>query len=71
MTTLYENEYQVRSVIARYQREAADTNQLAPVADRQADVVARVAGGFVQTIRRLVHGARQHTRRAAVPVLKH
>jgi hypothetical protein len=69
MTTLYENEYQIRSVIARYHREAADANQLAPVADRQTGIVASVAGGLVQTLRRLVHTTRKEGQRDSTPVM--
>lgn len=58
MSTLYENEHQVQSVISRYHREAREANQLASGNGREADVVERTTGNVLQAFRRFVHGLR-------------
>jgi hypothetical protein len=70
MTTLYENEYQVRSVTARYQREAAEANQRALADDGHAYGAKGAAKALVHTFHHVVNAARAHSRHASTPILK-
>jgi hypothetical protein len=70
MTTLYENESQVRSVAARYQREAAEANQLARTNSGHAEGVQGVAKALVHTFHNVVNAARAHSRHASTPIPK-
>jgi hypothetical protein len=58
MSTLYENEYQVQSVIAKYHREAANANRVDSSADREDRLITRAADAVTQRLQAFVHGTR-------------
>ena len=68
MSTLYENEHQVQSVISRYHREAREAKQLASVNGRETEVVGRATESLLQSFRRIVHGIRLSTLHHGQPV---
>lgn len=58
MTTLYENERQVQSVIARYQREAGDANRLRAAGAPSGHGVGTLAMSIVHPVRLLTSKVR-------------